>query len=61
MRTVPDSARTAKFYREQAEECRRLAEITTSSEIRSYYMQIAEHYVTLANTEDIQPAPPVIT
>ena len=64
MRAVPDSASTAKFYRERAEECYRLAEITRSSEIRSYYLQIAEHYITLANAEDMlaeKPAPPVIT
>lgn len=42
----------AKRYRDQAEHCRRLAEEAGSLEIRLHYLEIAGHYIALAEAEE---------
>jgi hypothetical protein len=50
--TMPDSASRAIRYRDRAEECRRLADIASASDIGDHYRSIAEHYETLAKAEE---------
>jgi hypothetical protein len=43
----------AERCRDLAEECRRLAAITSSTEIQDRYLQMAEHYSALAEAEEL--------
>ena len=43
----------AERYRDLADECRRVAAIASSTEIRDRYLRMAEHYSTLAETEEL--------
>jgi hypothetical protein len=47
-----DALNRAERYREQAEECRRLATIGFSTETRNHYLRMAEHYSSLAEAEE---------
>jgi hypothetical protein len=42
----------AERYRALAEGCRRLADIGISTETRDHFLRMAEHYSSLARTED---------
>jgi hypothetical protein len=42
----------AERCRDLAEECRRVAALCTSTEMRSHCSLLAEHYSTLAETEE---------
>jgi hypothetical protein len=46
----------AERYHDLAEECRRLAEATFSSQMRNRYSRMAEIYTTLAKAEEIRHA-----
>jgi len=50
---MSDTRNRAERYRDLAEECRRLAAIVSSAEIRDRYLQMAEHYSTLAEAEEL--------
>jgi len=39
--------------RDLAEECRRVATLCTSTELRRHYSLLSEHYSTLAETEEL--------
>jgi len=43
----------AERCRDLAEECRRVAALCTSSEMRSHYLLLSEHYSTLAEAEEL--------
>jgi hypothetical protein len=47
-----DALNRAERHRDLAEECRRLATIGSSMEIRSHYLRMAEHYSALAEAEE---------
>ena len=47
-----DALNRAKRYRELAKGCRYLAAIGFSTETRNHFLQMAEHYSTLAETEE---------
>ncbi|HLK81674.1 MAG TPA: hypothetical protein VKT99_09290 [Xanthobacteraceae bacterium] len=42
----------AQRYRELAEGCRHLAALGLSAETRDHFLQMAEHYATLADAEE---------
>jgi hypothetical protein len=48
---MSEARNRAERYRDLAEECRRLAAIPSSTEIRDRYLQMAEHYSALAEAE----------
>ncbi len=50
--TVPDSRTGAMRYHDRAKLLRRLAENAGSPEMRTRYLEIAEHYIALAETEE---------
>jgi hypothetical protein len=43
----------AERCRDLPEECSRVAALCTSTEMRSHYSLLAEHYSTLAETEEL--------
>ena len=43
----------AEHYRDLAEECRRLATFSFSSQMRNRYSQMADQYGTLAEAEEL--------
>jgi hypothetical protein len=43
----------AEHYRDLAEECRRLAATSLSSQVRNRYSQMADQYGTLAEGEEL--------
>jgi hypothetical protein len=47
-----DALNRAKRYSELAKGCSRLAEIGFSTETQNYFLQMAEHYSTLAEAEE---------
>ncbi len=47
-----DALNRAQRYRDLAEGCRRLAAIGFSTETRNHYLQMAEHYSSLADAEE---------
>jgi hypothetical protein len=50
---MSDPSYRAEHCRDLAEECRRLAATTLSSQMRNRYSLMAENYSTLAKTEEI--------
>ena len=48
---MPDSLRKAKYIRQQAAECTKLAEHAASNKDRNHYMQVAEAFVAMARAE----------
>ena len=49
-----DALNKAQRYQGRADECRRLAEIGNSSDIRNRYLRMAEYYTVLAEAEEAQ-------
>ena len=49
---MSDASNRAERYRELAEGCRRLATIGFSAETQNHFLQMAEHYKTLAEAEE---------
>jgi len=47
-----DALNKAERYQGRADECRRLAEIGNSSDIRNHYLRMAEYYAAFAEAED---------
>jgi hypothetical protein len=47
-----DTVNRAKRYRDLAEECRHLATITLSSQMKNRYSLMAKDYILLADVED---------
>ena len=43
----------AEHYRDLAEECRRLATFSFSTQMRNHYSQIADQYSLLAEAEEL--------
>jgi hypothetical protein len=52
VRTMPNSISRVERYRDRAEECRRLANLTRASEISDHYAQVAQDYLALAEAEE---------
>lgn len=52
---MSNSLKQAAYYRGLAEEFRRLAAFSFSSQMQNHYFQMAEHYNALAEVEE-QPA-----
>ena len=50
---MSETLKRAKTYRYLAGEYRRLAAIDSSTEMRTHYSQMAEHYSTLAEVEEL--------
>jgi hypothetical protein len=50
---MSEALKRAKTYRYLAKEYRRLAAIDSSAENRNHYLQMAEHYSTLAEAEEL--------
>ena len=53
---MSDPSYRAEQCRDLAEECRRLAATTLSSQMRNRYLVMADNYSTLAKTEEIERA-----
>jgi hypothetical protein len=51
-----NSLKQAEHYRALAEEFRRLAAFSFSSQMQNHYFQMAEHYSALAEAEEHPPA-----
>jgi len=51
--TMSEALKRAKTYRYLAKEYRRLAAIDSSTEKRTHYSRMAEHYSTLAGAEEL--------
>ena len=51
---MPDPLNRTKRFRERAEECAKVAELTTSNKIRRHYKRIAESYLAMARAELIK-------
>jgi len=51
---MPDLLSKAKRFCERAEECTKLAELTTKNKMRRYYKRIAESYLAMARAELIK-------
>jgi hypothetical protein len=49
---MQDALSRAERYRALAEGCRRLAEIGLSTETQDHFLWMAEHYSSLADTEE---------
>jgi hypothetical protein len=49
---LSDALNRAKRYRELAKGCRRLAAIGISTETQNHFLQMADHYSTLAEVEE---------
>ena len=49
---MSDSSNQAERYRDLAEECRRLAATTLSSQMRKRYLLMAKDYVLLSDIEE---------
>jgi hypothetical protein len=47
-----DALSKAQRYQGRADECRRLAEIGNSSDIRNHYRRMAEYYTAFAEVEE---------
>jgi hypothetical protein len=50
---MSDASNRADRCRDLAEQCRRLAAISSSADIRDRYLRMAEHYSTRAEAEDL--------
>jgi hypothetical protein len=48
---IPESLSKAKRFCKRAEECTKLAEITTRGKMRRHYKRIAESYLAMARAE----------
>jgi hypothetical protein len=65
---MPDSISIAMRYRDRADECQQLAELTRNvsgaADVSGHYRRIAEHYIALAEAEEMlagkQPPPSVL-
>jgi hypothetical protein len=53
---MSNSLKQAEHYRGLAEEFRRLAAFSFSTQMQDHYFQIAEHYSSLAEAEEQPPA-----
>ena len=51
---MPDSLSKAKRFCKRAEECTKLAELTTKNKMRRHYKRIAESYLAMARAELIK-------
>jgi hypothetical protein len=49
---MQDTSNQVERYRALAEGCRRLAEIGLSTETQDHFLWMAEHYRSLADTEE---------
>jgi hypothetical protein len=49
---MSDALKRAERCRDLAKECRRLAAISSSTDIRDRYLRMAEHYSSLAEAEE---------
>ena len=47
-----DALNKMQRYRGRADECRRLAKVGYSSDIRNHYRRMAEYYTTFAEAEE---------
>jgi hypothetical protein len=47
-----DALNKAQRYQGRADECRRLAELGNSSDIRNHYRRMAEYYAAFAEAEE---------
>ena len=47
-----DALNKAQRYRGRADECRRVAEIGNSADIRNQYLRMAEYYAAFAEAEE---------
>jgi hypothetical protein len=54
---MSDQKHRARFYRERAEECRRLAQQSWTAQLRRQFFEMAERYDELARREEIQTGP----
>jgi hypothetical protein len=50
---MSDGLKQAQRYRYLAKECWRLARLEASIEIRKHYLEMADHYVALAEAEEL--------
>lgn len=50
---MSDALYRAERCRDLAEECRRVAAISASTEMRNHYSRMSEHYSTLAEAEEL--------
>jgi hypothetical protein len=54
---MPDSISIAMRYRDRADECQQLAELTRNvsgaADVSGHYRRIAEHYIALAEAEEM--------
>ena len=51
-----DALNKMQRYRGRADECRRLAEVGHSSDIRNHYRRMAEYYTAFAEAEEAKAA-----
>jgi hypothetical protein len=51
---MSDSFSKAKRFRDRAEECTKLAELTKNNKMRRHYKRIAENYLAMARAELIK-------
>ena len=54
--TLLDELNKAQRYQGRADECRRLAEIGNSSDIRNHYLRMAEYYAAFAEAAKAEEA-----
>jgi len=50
---MSDGLKRAQRYRHLAKECWRLATVEVSADIRKHYLEMADHYSTLADAEEL--------
>jgi len=51
--TMSDGLKRAQRYRHLAKECWRLATVEVSTDIRKHYLEMADHFSTLADAEEL--------
>jgi hypothetical protein len=56
---MSDPLKSARKFRDLAEECLRLSKLAPTAESKAEYRQIASHYITLAEAEEVRVANPV--
>ena len=56
---MSNSLKQVEHYRGLAEEFRRLAAFSFSSQMQNHYFEMAEHYNALAEAEDHKPTGPL--
>ena len=50
---MSDALNRAERLRDLAEECRHIATLCSSTEMRSHYLRLEEHYNVLAEAEEL--------